>query len=138
VGDRQLVVVRVEAEEGQVRVHDPDVDAVRVEVLEDDLGITLGHAPTGLPVARDGPALEAGRVQAAELGGAALHERLDLEVVLPDAAVAQMLREPGDEEVGRLQDVPVGGDDKLLRCHGCALPARRRKIDDGARADAVL
>jgi hypothetical protein len=124
MGDGQLVVVGIEAEERQVRVHDPDVDAVGIEVLNDHFGITLGHPPARLAVAGDRPALESGCVQPAELAGATLHERLYLEVVLPDTPVAQVLRQAGDEEVGGLQDVPVGRDDKLLRCHGCALPAR--------------
>ena len=138
VGDRQVVVVGVEAEERQVRVHDADVDAVGVQILQNDFGVALGHAPSGLAIARNGPPLEAGRVQPAEFGSAAVHERLNLEVVLPDAAVPQILREARDEEVGRFEDVPVSGDDKLLLCHGCALPARGRKIDVRARADAVL
>ncbi len=133
MADRQLVVVGVEAEQRQVRVHDPDIDAVGVEVLQNDFGVALGHPAARLAVARNGPPLEAGRVQPAELGGAALHERIDLEVVLPDAAVPQILREAGHEEVGGFEDVPVSGDDKLVRCHGCALPARGRKIDDRAR-----
>jgi hypothetical protein len=138
MGDGELVVVGVEAEEGEVRVHDPDVDAVGVEILHDDFGVALGHPPARLAVARDCPALETGGVQPAELGGAALHDRLDLEIVLPDSAVPQVLREAGREEVGGLQDVPVSGDDELLLSHGCALPARGRKIDDRARAYAVL
>ncbi len=65
---------------------------------------------------------------------AALDERLDLEVVLPDPAVAQVLRQAGDEEIGGFEDVPVGGNDKLLLCHGCALPAWGRKITMTERA----
>ena len=45
VGHRQLVVVGVEAEQRQVRVHHLDVDAVEVHVLEDELGVALGRAP---------------------------------------------------------------------------------------------
>ncbi len=60
------------------------VDAVEVHVLEDQLGVTLGRSPAGLAVAGDRPALEARRVQAPEDPGAALDERLDLEVLLPD------------------------------------------------------
>ena len=59
------------------------------------LGVALGHPPAGLAVARDRPALEAGRVQPAEDPGAALDQGLDLEVLLPHAAVAQVLREAG-------------------------------------------
>ena len=77
------------------------------------LGVALGHPAARLAVAGDRPALEPGRVQAPEDPGAALDERLDLEVLLPDAAVPQVLREAGDEEVGGLEDVPVGGDDKV-------------------------
>ena len=134
VGDGELVVVGVQAEERQVRVHHTDVDTVEVEVLDDHLGVTLGHPPAGLAVARDRPSLEAGRVQPAEDARPSLDERLDLEVVLPDPAVAQVLRQAGGEEVRGLQDVPVGGDDKLLLCHGCALPARGRKISMNERA----
>jgi hypothetical protein len=63
-------------------------------------------------VAGDGPPLEAGRVQSAEDAGAALHQRFDLEVVLPDPALPQVLRQAGDEEIRGLEDVPVGGDDE--------------------------
>ena len=86
MGDGEFVVVGVEAEERQVRMHDPDVDAVGVEILQNDLGVALGHAPSRLAVAGDRPSLESGCVQPSELPGAALYERLDLEVVLPDAA----------------------------------------------------
>ncbi len=116
------MVVGVEAEERQVRVHDPDVDAVELEVLDDRLGVALGHASAGLAVAGDRPALEAGRVQAPEDPRTAFDERFDLEVVLPHAAVAQVLGEAGDEEVGGLQDVPVGRDDKGLVRHVLPIP----------------
>ena len=117
------MVVGVEPEEREVRVHDPDVDAVEVEILEDRLGVALGHPPAGLAVARDGPPVEAGCVQAAEDPRPALDERLDLEVVLPDAAVAQVLGQAGDEEVRGLEDVPVGRDDKGLVRHVLSLPS---------------
>ena len=109
-------------------MHDPDVDAVGVEVLEDHLGVALGHPAARLAVAGDRPPLEPGRVQAPEDPGPALDQRLDLEVVLPDPPVPQVLGQAGGEEVGGLEDVPVGGDDELLRCHGCDLPAPGRKI----------
>ena len=44
---------------------------------------------------------------------AALDERLDLEVFFPDRPIAQVLREPGHEQVGRLEQVPVGRDDEV-------------------------
>ena len=49
-----------------------------------------------------------------KIAGAALDERLDLEVLFPDRAVAQVLREAGAEQVGGLEEVPVGGDDEVL------------------------
>ena len=134
VGDGQLVVVGVEAEERQVRMHDPDVDAVDVEVLEDHLGVALGHPAARLAVAGDRPPLEPGRVQSPEDPGPALDQRLDLEVVLPDPPVPQVLGQAGGEEVGGLEDVPVGGDDELVLCHGCDLPAPGRKISMTGRA----
>ena len=121
-------------------MHDPDVDSVEVEVLDDHVGVALGHPAARLTVAGDRPPLEAGRVQPPEDPGPALDERLDLEVVLPDRPVPQVLGQAGDEEVGGLEDVPVGGDDKLLLCHGCDLPALGRKIsipDDRPGAHAV-
>ena len=90
------------------------------------VGVALGHPPAGLAVARDRPPLEAGRVQPPELAGPALDQRLDLEVVLPHPPVPQVLWQAGDEEVGGFEDVPVGGDDKLLLCHGGDLPTRGR------------
>ena len=130
------MVVGVEPEERQVRVHDPDVDAVEVQVLEDHLGVALGHPPAGLAVPRDGPPLEAGRVQPTEDPGPALDERLDLEVVLPDAAVAQVRGQAGDEQVGGLEDVPVGGDDKGLVGHvNCPFrPFRRETVERRGRS----
>jgi hypothetical protein len=47
-------------------------------------------------------------VQAPEDPGAALDERLDLEVVLPDSSIPQVLGEAGDEQIRRFEDVPVG------------------------------
>ena len=43
-----------------------------------------------------------------------LDERVDFEVLLPEPAVPQVLRQPGPEQVGRLDDVPVGGDNKVI------------------------
>jgi hypothetical protein len=107
-------------------VHDLDVDAVEIHVLEDVFRITFRHPAPGLAVARDGPALVPGRVQLPEDPGAALDERLDLEVFLPDRAVAQVLREARAKEVGGLEEVPVRRDDEILLGHRCDLPARRR------------
>ena len=80
-------------------------------------GIALGHAPARLAVAGDRPALEAGRVQPPEDPRPAFDEGFDLEVVLPHAAVAQVCGEAGDEQVGGLEDVTVGRDDKGLVRH---------------------
>src|SRR3546814_17685007 len=89
-----------------VRVHDLHVDAVEVHVLEDLLGIALGRAAAGLAVAGDGPTLVAGRVQPAEHAGAVLHPGLvELEVLLPDPATAQVLGQAGLDQV----DGPAGG-----------------------------
>ena len=124
----QLVVVGVKTEERKVRVHHTDIDPVESEVLDDQLGVALGHPPARLAVPGDRPALEPGRVQSPEYPGSALDERLNLEVVLPHSPVPQVLGQAGDEEIGGLQDVPVGGNDELRLCHGRDLPARRRKI----------
>ena len=56
VRHRQLVVVGVEPEQRQVRVHHLHVDAVEVHVLEDDLRVAFRHAPAGLAIPRDRPA----------------------------------------------------------------------------------
>ena len=112
------MIVGVEPEERQVRVHHSDVDSVESEVLDDHLGIAFGHPPARLPVPGDRPSLEPGRVKSPEDPGPALDEGLDLEVVLPDPAVPQVLGQAGDEEVGRFEDVSVGGNDELRLCHG--------------------
>ena len=97
-----------------------------VQVLEDDVGVALGHPPPGLAVPGDRPPLEARCVQAPEDPGPALDQGLDLEVVLPDAPVPQMLGQPGGEQVGGLEDVAVGGYDKLVVCHGVTFLRRAR------------
>ena len=98
-------------------MHHLHVDPVEVHVVEDVLGVAFRHAPAGLAVPGDRPALVARRVQLPEDPGAALDERLDLEVLLPHRAVAQVLREAGAEQVGGLEEVPVGGDDEVLHRH---------------------
>jgi hypothetical protein len=122
-------------------MHDSDVDTVEVEVFEDHLGVALGHSTSGLTVPGDRPPFEPGSMQSPEDPGPALDEGLDLEVVLPHGPVAQVLGQAGDEEVGRLEDVAVGGDDELLLCHGCDLPALGRKISmtewEGTRYPAL-
>ena len=128
VGHRQLVVVRVEAEERQVRVHDPDVHPVEVEVLEDQFGVTLGHPSPRLAVPRDRPAFEPRGVQAPELPCPTFDQWLDLEVVLPDPSLPQVLGQAGDEEVGGLEDVPVGGHDKGLVLHVLSLPCVFQRV----------
>jgi hypothetical protein len=107
VGHRQLVVIGVEAEQRQVRMHHLDVDAVEVHVLENDLGIAFGHPAAGLAITRDRPPLEPRCMQPAEDSRPTLHEWLDLEVLLPHGPVPQVLREAGAEEVGGLQEVSV-------------------------------
>ena len=119
VRQRELVVVGVEPEQRQVRVQNLGVDAVEVHVLEDVLGISLGCPPPGLAVAGDRPALESRRVQAPEDPGAALDKRLDLEVLLPHRAVAEVLGQARDKQVRRLEEVAVAGDDEILRGHRC-------------------
>ncbi len=114
VRHRQLVVVGVEAEQRQVRVHYLHVDAVEIHVLEDLLGIAFGRAALRLAIPGDRPALVARRVQPPEDARAALDERLDLEVLFPDRAVAQVLRQPRDEQVGGLEEMPVRGHDEIL------------------------
>ena len=86
-------------------------------------GSPSGIRAARLPVAGDRPSLEPGRVQPPEDPGPALDQRLDLEVVLPDPSVPKVLGQSGGEEVGGLEDVPVGGHDKLVLCHSCDLPA---------------
>ena len=122
VRHRELVVVGVEPEQREVRVHHLHVDAVEVHVLEDDVGIALGRAPAGLAVAGDRPALVAGGVQPPEDGGAALDERLDLEVLLPHRPIAEVLGEAGLEQVDGLEEVPVARDDEVLRRSWLASP----------------
>jgi hypothetical protein len=117
VRHRQLVIVGVQPEQRQVRVHHLDVDAVEVHVVEDELRVAFGHPPAGLAIAGDRPPLEPRAVQAPKDARAALDERLDLEVLFPDRAIAQVRREAGDEQVGRLQDVPVCRDDEVLLRH---------------------
>ena len=109
------MVVGVEPEQRQVRVHHLHVDAVEVHVFEDVLGVTFGHPPAGLAIPGDRPALVPRRVQLPEDAGAAFDERLDLEVFFPDRAVPQVLRQARAEQVGGLEEVPVRGDDKVLR-----------------------
>ena len=95
-------------------MHDLHVDAVEVHVFEDVLGVAFGHPPARLAIPRDRPALVSRRVQFPEDARAALDERLDLEVFFPDRAVAQVLREASAEQVGGLEEVPVGRDDEIL------------------------
>ena len=137
----QLVVVGVQAEEGEIRMHHPDIDPVEGEVVDDHFGVALGHAAAGLAVAGDRPPFEAGRVQSPEDPGPALDERLYLEVVLPDAPVPQMLGQPGDEQIGRFENVPIGRNDKLFLRHDRDLPAWGRathyRTQDGRGAPAL-
>ena len=118
-------------------MHDPDVDSVEGEVLDDDVGVALGHPAARLAVPGDRPTLESGRVESPEDPGAALDQGLDLEVVLPDRPVPQVLGQAGDEEVGGLEDVPVSRNDELFLSHGRRLPTRGRKIPMITRAYAV-
>ena len=96
-------------------------------------GSPSGVRPLRLAVARDRPALEAGRVQLAEDPGAALDEGLDLELLLPHGHVAQVRGQAGLEQVDRLEEVPVGRDDEVLLRHRCDLPCdvRRRSLASG-------
>ncbi len=98
------------------------VDTVDRHVLEDVLRVALGCTPARLAVARDRPALVPRGVQAAKHTSAALDERLDLEVLLPHGAIAQMPRKPLAEEVGGFEEVPVTETTKSF-CVMCVLPA---------------
>ena len=142
VCDRQLVVVAVEREERAVRVHQLGVDAVEIHVLEHALRVARMRRPVVMAVARHRPAFEAGRANASELAHAAGHERVDLEVLLPEAPVAQVLRQAGPEEVGGLDDVAVGRDDEVLSRRSCGLSdvrptGRYKKAQGAAVAQAV-
>ena len=132
----QFVVVGIEAEEGEIGMHHPDVDPVEGEVLDDHFRVTLGHAAARLAVPGDRPPFEAGRVQPPEDPGPALDERLYLEVVLPHGPVPQMRGQPGDEQIGRLENVPIGGNDKLFLRHDRDLPAwgRATPLSNARRA----
>src|SRR2546423_3316288 len=70
-----------------------------------------------MAIPRHCPALEARRTEPSEVTYAALDEWLDLEVFLPERPIPQMLRQTSEEEIGRLNDVPVGRDDKVLFGH---------------------
>ena len=94
-----------------------NVDTIEIHVLKDLFGIAFWHPTTRLAVTRDGPALESRSVQAAKDPGPTFNERLDLEVLFPHGAIPQMLRKTGDEQVGRLEEMPVGGDDEWLPRH---------------------
>ena len=107
-------------------MHHPDVDPVEGEVVDDHFGVPLGHAAARLAVAGDRPPFEAGRVQSAEDPGPALDERLYLKIVLPHSPVPQMLGQPGDEQIGRLENVPIGRHDKLFLRHDRDLLRRAR------------
>src|SRR5207237_4126168 len=82
--------------------------------------------PVEVAVARHRPPLEAGGTNASEFPHATRDQRLDLEVLLPEAAVSQVLRQPGSEQVVGLDDVPVSRDDKVLCGHRCGLPGWKR------------
>src|SRR3984957_1260164 len=99
----------------------------RVRGLRIILGVALGHAAVRLGVARDRPPLEPRRVQPPEDPRPSLDEWLDLEVVLPDRPIPQVGRQPGDEEIGWLEDVAVGRNDEFFLRHG----------DDLLRCDAM-
>ena len=109
-------------------MHDLRADPVEIHVVEHPLGLAGVRGAVEVAVARHGPTLETRRAHACEVAHAALHERFDLEVLLPEAALTQMLREAGAEQVGGLDDVAVGRDDKvpvqqLVVGHARDLPA---------------
>jgi hypothetical protein len=108
-------------------MHDADVDPVGGEILDDHLGVALRHAPTGLAVTRDRPTLEARCVQPAEDPSPALDEWLDLEVLFPDAAVAQVFGQARLEKIGRFENMSVSGDDKGLVLHVLSLSSGIRE-----------
>ena len=102
-------------------MHQRGVDAVLVHVAEDPLGVALGSETVGLAIAGDRPPVEAGGVQRAEVARTTFDHRLDLEVLLPDGAVAEVRGHPGDEQIGRLEDVAVRGNDEVLGHRRCSL-----------------
>jgi len=77
-----------------------------------------------LPVLRHRPAVEADGVQRPELGVTARDDRLlEGELLFPQRAIAHAGREPGLEQVRRLDDVAVAGDEELfVRGHRRASP----------------
>ena len=95
-------------------MHHRGVDAVGREVLEDDLGDRPRGCAAGLAVREIRPPSNPGVCRRRKTRRTVLDERLDLEVLLPDAAVAEVLGEAGDEEVGGLEDVAVGRDHEAL------------------------
>jgi len=118
VRHRQLVVVGEQDEQRQVGEHHSGVDAVEVHVPDDVLGLAVRGGPAELPVLGDRPAVEADRMQLLELRVPALHQRLfEGELLFPESLLAQVAGQPGPEEVGRLDDVRIAGDDELLE-HG--------------------
>jgi hypothetical protein len=62
-------------------------------------------------------------VQPPEDPGAPLDERLDLEVLFPDCSIPEVLRQAGEEQIRRLEEVTVGRNNEFLRRHRCVLPA---------------
>jgi len=93
------MVVRVQPEERQVRVHHLRADALAVHIVEDPLGITGVGRSVEVGVGRVRPAFEARRVQLAEVGSPVLAERLDHHVLRPDRSIPQPCRKAGEEEV---------------------------------------
>ena len=118
VGDGELVVVGEQHEQRQVGEVHGGVDALHVHVGQD---VLRNPARRGAVVALElavlghRPAVEADGVQLPELGVAALDDRLlEGELLFPERAVAHVGREPGLEQVRRLDDVAVPRDEELF------------------------
>ena len=127
VGHGELVVVGEQHEERQVGEEHGPVDALHVHVGDDVVGNPARRGAVvalELAVLRHRPAVEADGVQLPELGVPARDDRLlEGELLLPQRTVAHAGRKPGLEQVRRLDDVAVTGDEELfVRGHRQASP----------------
>ena len=98
-------------------MHQLGVDAVEVHVLDHPIGVAGVRGAVEVAVPRHRPPFEARRADTREVAHAALDERLDLEVLFPEAAIAQVRRQARAEQIRRFDDVAVGGEHKILLGH---------------------